>query len=131
MTRADLAKIMEQQFSECTRLRDAGQREYARAEENAFANFERVSEHLGITREQAVLCYALKHLDGITAYVNGHKSQREDVRGRIGDLITYLCILRGMVEENETAFIPSANGSYKTAEADVPIIDLTTLERSF
>jgi len=85
-------------------LRDAGQKEYARQEENAFGNFERIAAWLDgmtINRETVVLVYALKHLDGILSYLNGHRSQREDVRGRVNDLIVYLGILRGMIDETE------------------------------
>ena len=31
----------------------------------------------------------------------GHKSQREDVTGRLTDAIVYLCILWGMIEEDK------------------------------
>jgi len=88
-------------FPKLDSLRNAGQKEYAHAEENAFANFERVGEHLGIPREKVLSVYMLKHLDGVMAYLNGHTSQREDVRGRISDLMVYLCLLWGMIEENE------------------------------
>ena len=47
------------------------------------------------------MVYLLKHIDGISSFVNGHKSQREDVRGRITDVIVYLCLLWGMIEEDE------------------------------
>lgn len=99
MTKADMAAVMERVFEECKELRGAGQAEYAHREENAFANFERVGERLGISREQCLLVYMEKHLDGIHSYVQGHKSQRESVTGRINDAIVYLCLLRGMVEE--------------------------------
>lgn len=101
MTREQMAVLMDQVFKECQALRDAGQKEYARKEANAFANFERVAERVGITREQALMVYLEKHLDGIHAWVNGHRSQRESVKGRINDAIVYLCLLRGMVEERE------------------------------
>lgn len=112
MTKVELGKWMDVVFGECRGLREAGQKEYARREDNAFANFERVGERLQLTREQILLVYLEKHLDGINAWVSGHKSQREDVRGRINDAITYLCLLRGMVEESETPFIPQ-DDSYK------------------
>ena len=38
MTKDQMAKIMERVFEECTRLRGAGQLEYAHKAENAFAN---------------------------------------------------------------------------------------------
>ena len=74
-----------------------GQREYARGD-NVFGNFNRLAEQLGMRPEQVLLVYAVKHLDGIVSWINGHKSQREDVRGRINDLRVYLAILHLMVE---------------------------------
>ena len=82
-------------------MREAGQKEYARKQSNAFANFERVAEYTDSSREKVLMVYLLKHIDGISSFVNGHKSQREDVRGRITDAIVYLCLLWGMVEENK------------------------------
>jgi hypothetical protein len=103
MTRQRLAEVMAMLFTECEALRGAGQQEYARREENAFANFERVAERLGISREQVLMVYLEKHLDGIHAWIGGHRSQREGVRGRIQDAIVYLVLLAGMVEEMEDA----------------------------
>jgi len=97
-----MEQLIKETLNDVICTRDAGQKEYARTEDNVFANFERVANHIGITREQVLLTYLLKHTDGITAYVNGHKSQREDVYGRIIDSIVYLLLLRGMCyEENE------------------------------
>tara|TARA_R110002012_G_scaffold61490_3_gene161239 strand:- start:3391 stop:3582 length:192 start_codon:yes stop_codon:yes gene_type:complete len=45
------------------------------------------------------MVYLLKHIDGIASFVNGYQSQREDVRGRITDAIVYLCLLWGMIDE--------------------------------
>ena len=80
-------------------MRAAGQKEYARKQNNAFANFERVANHIDSSKEKVLMVYLLKHIDGISSFVNGHKSQREDVRGRITDAIVYLCLLWGMIEE--------------------------------
>ena len=112
MTKQKLAEWMQVTFKECEGLRNAGQKEYARREENAFANFERVAERIGISREKVLMVYAEKHLDGLHAYCDGHKSQREDIRGRINDLIVYLAILRGMIEENEVPFLTNGDGEY-------------------
>lgn len=110
MTRKEMAEVMDRVFVECQSLRNAGQQEYAHDDSNAFANFERVAERLGISREQVLLVYAEKHIDGVHSYVQGHKSQRESVKGRINDCIVYLCLLRGMVEENET--VPTDGEDY-------------------
>ena len=82
-------------------VRAAGQKEYARKSSNAFANFERIGINLNINKEKVLLVYLLKHIDGICSYVDGYKSQREDVRGRITDTIVYLCLLWGMIDNNE------------------------------
>ena len=85
---------------EINKTRESGQKEYAHKKDNVFANFERIGSALDINREKVLMIYLLKHVDGIKAYVNGYKSQREDVRGRITDIIVYLMLLWGMVEDS-------------------------------
>lgn len=86
---------------ECQDLREAGQKEYAHDEDEAFANFNRVAAQLGLDRKAVLWTYAYKHADGIVSFIKGHKSQRENIRGRINDLIVYLCLLRGMLDEDD------------------------------
>lgn len=81
-------------------LLNAGAQEYTMTPD-AFDNFTRVGAQLGLPREQVLMVYLFKHLDGITNHLKGRKSQREPVQGRINDAINYLLLLRGMVEENE------------------------------
>jgi hypothetical protein len=99
MTSKELHEVMESIFEECRCLRKQGQKEYSRDEDSPFANFKRIGFWLGKDQKEVLIVYALKHLDGILSYIRGHKSQREDVRGRINDLILYLILLRGMIEE--------------------------------
>lgn len=99
-TRADVAKLMTQIFDECQQTREKAHDEYAHDDANALANFERIASELGITREKVWYIYAKKHWDGILAHINGHVSQREDVRGRIKDEIVYLVLLWAMVLDN-------------------------------
>lgn len=101
MTHADMMEVMEVVFSECDALRAAGQQEYAHTESNAFANFERAADDLDLDRKMVLWVFAMKHRDGIASFLQGHKSQRENVRGRINDLIVYMCLLRGMIDEEE------------------------------
>lgn len=81
-------------------LRKAGQLEYAGKDQDAFANFQRIGDELGLPREVVLWVYAIKHRDGIQHYLDGHTSQREGVRGRINDLIVYLFLLYGMLEDD-------------------------------
>jgi len=110
---------MEKIWKEVQLTRDDGQKEYARTDDNVFANFERVAKKLSnpanrpdlskddpifskVSREKVLLVYLLKHIDGICSHVDGHESQREDVRGRIKDTIVYLMLLWAMIEEKES-----------------------------
>lgn len=97
MTREEMAKVMDEITARMQEFREAGQREYAHREDNAFGNFERVGERLSLPREMILLVYLEKHLDGIHSWVKGHRSQRENVEGRILDAIVYLSLLYGMV----------------------------------
>ena len=72
---------------------------FSNTEDNVFANFERVSSFTGVSREQALMTYLLKHIDGINSFTNGYESQREDITGRITDAIVYLCLLWGMISD--------------------------------
>ena len=99
MTQSNMRKFMDKIWSEVIHIRDEGQKEYAHTDENVFANFERTGKLLGVDREKILMTFLLKHIDGIAAYANGHKSQREDITGRLTDAIVYLCLLWAMVEE--------------------------------
>tara|TARA_E500000305_G_C4028149_1_gene243070 strand:+ start:6187 stop:6858 length:672 start_codon:yes stop_codon:yes gene_type:complete len=93
--------------------RQSGGEEYARSEDNIFANFERVSESLDISVEECIMVYSLKHIDGITAHVQGTTSQREDVRGRITDLIVYMSLLWAYLVKDESNEEPEKEADEK------------------
>ena len=99
MTQSHMRKFMDNIWSTVINMRDEGQKEYAHTDKNVFANFERTGKLLGVEREKILMTFLLKLIDGIAAYANGHKSQREDITGRITDAIVYLCLLWAMVDE--------------------------------
>jgi len=99
MTKEEMKLVMTKVFGECEMLRNAGQAEYAHKNEEAFTNFMKLASDLNISREKILIVYFKKHYDGVVAYLNGHVSQREPVQGRINDMIVYLCLLRGMIDE--------------------------------
>ena len=101
MIKQEMNELMDYVFEEVTRIRNAGQSEYARDLDNVFANFERVASFTRDSREKVLLTYMIKHVDGLCAYADGHKSQREDVRGRLTDIIVYCILFWGMVEDNK------------------------------
>ena len=106
MNQKEMSHVMDNILTKVSVMRDAGQKEYAHDDSNVFANFNRISDLLSIDRKSVLMTYMLKHIDGITAYIKGHKSQREDVRGRITDCIVYLMLLWGMIEEEGDDKVP-------------------------
>lgn len=100
MTKEAFAIMMEETFLRLQGLRKAGQAEYAGGE-SAFGNFERVATQLRMDRKQVLWVYVSKHLDGIVSYLNGHRSQREEIEGRIDDVEVYLELLRAMIYEDK------------------------------
>ena len=101
MKQQEMADFMEKIFKEeIQETRAQGQKEYAgNADADAFANFKRLATDLDMDQKKILWVYAMKHRDGIANWLNGHESQREDVTGRIKDLIIYLFLLWGMIEE--------------------------------
>lgn len=99
MRQDEFNTLLEEIQREERAVREDGQREYAHDESNAFRNFEQAGIELGIPREQVLWILLKKHLDGILAWIRGHRSQREDVRGRIKDARMYLALLWGMAAE--------------------------------
>jgi hypothetical protein len=102
VTREEMSHLLDEIQAAERAVRHDGQLEYARDQGNAFANFDRVADDLGLTREQVCYIYFRKHVDGIVSHLNGHTSQREDVRGRIKDARMYLALLWGMLNAAET-----------------------------
>ena len=101
MKHSQMHKLMDDILKEVIMTRDSGQKEYAHNDDDVFANFNRVAHLLDEDRKKVLMTYMLKHVDGIAAYVKGHKSQREDVTGRITDCVVYLMLLWGMIEEDD------------------------------
>jgi hypothetical protein len=101
VSRQQVADLMDRVFIECQKTREQGQKEYAHSDSNALSNFERTGDELQIPREKVWYIFAKKHWDGTLAWIRGHRSQREDVRGRIMDLIVYLILLWAMVDDEE------------------------------
>lgn len=82
-------------------VREDGQKEYAHAAGNAFRNFEDTGREIQVDRYKVLWIFLKKHLDGVVSYMNGHRSQRESIHGRIKDARMYLALLDGMILEDE------------------------------
>ena len=98
MKHKEMLDLIDNIFDHVTNMHTNGQKEYAMNEDSVFANFERIAEQTGQDKKMILWIYLMKHIDGIASYIKGHRSQREDVQGRLTDSIVYLCILWGMIE---------------------------------
>ena len=101
MEHKDMLGLMDLIFDNVTNTHMNGQKEYAMNEDNVFANFERIANQTSLDPKMVLWIYLMKHIVGIASHIKGHKSQREDVRGRLTDAIVYLCILWGMIEKED------------------------------
>jgi len=101
MKSKEMVKLMNTIFDSILKMHKEGQKEYAHDEDNVFANFDRIANQTNTDKKFVLWIYLMKHIDGIASYINGHKSQREDVRGRITDALVYLIILWAMINEDE------------------------------
>ena len=95
-------KLADEIWATIINTREQGQNEYARTEEDVLANFKRISNWKNETQESVLMTYMLKHIDGMLSYINGFTSHRENVRGRITDVIVYCMLFWAMVDENES-----------------------------
>ena len=111
MKKDSFDKLFNNIIDQVKSTRDQGQKEYAHTDLNVFANFRRTGKQLGISKEKVLMIFLLKHMDGIIAHINGHESQREDIRGRIKDAIVYLTLYWGMVEDRMGAKMGTNGGS--------------------
>ena len=101
MRHIEMMNLMDDISLKIKDMHTEGQKEYAMTQDNVFANFQRIAEQTGQDQKMVLWIYLMKHIDGIAAHIKGHRSQREDVRGRLTDAIVYLCILWGMIESED------------------------------
>lgn len=132
VTRDDMLRLIDEMYTAERDVYTAANKEYARSNDNALANFDRVGaavqcEHCGkpIGPFVALLVYFFKHLDGIIAAAAGHMSQREPVEGRIKDARMYLALLRAMFARREKGRydrckLCNDTGVYETGNNDLP-----------
>lgn len=100
MNKATFNDYMGHFLNDIIKTSGEGQKEYTGGED-AFGNFNRIAAELGADRKKVLWVYLTKHKDGIVSYLNGHKSQRESVHGRIKDMVVYLILLAAMIAEEE------------------------------
>lgn len=102
-------------LKKCIGIFDSKGAEY-HANENVFANIERVSASLGVHPEVVIMTYLQKHYDSICSYVKNESKNAalvaagkepnkielsEPIEGRIADAINYLLFLNAHIKSND------------------------------
>lgn len=84
--------------------------DYAQMEADVNANFTRVGNALKRVYEgprdakyKAFATYMFKHLDAVLGWLAGQEQQKENIHGRIDDLLNYLEMLDSMIADDENA----------------------------
>ena len=116
MTTQELKEFRDDLFSEAMSVSDAKSIEYTISSDDRLYNFKHVAERLGITPEQALMTYVLKHVDAICNDAKtGKQFSDETLRSRVIDLINYSVLLLALndthTNDNRTEPIGDGSGS--------------------
>lgn len=102
MTFPEFNEYQEELLKQVVEMKNTKGKEYANSE-SRFANFNRLTEQLGLKNYQIGWIYLAKHLDSIASYCkNSQTFSIEGIQGRIVDAITYLTLIGGMIQEAES-----------------------------
>lgn len=76
--------------------------DYTQKSDDILKNFKSVAKDMGLTPYQTLGVYMKKHQDAISSFIK-HDGQLESepIKGRIIDNINYLCLLWGLICEEE------------------------------
>lgn len=118
ITNKDMNRIIEETWQAVRKLRSTKATEYS-TEHDALDNFKRCVAQGGGTIEHVLMIFAMKHWNSIVDYIKdidaGKTRERtETIDGRINDLIVYLCLFKGMIEER--AAYKGGDGSWQSME---------------
>ena len=116
MTTQELKYFRDDLFSEAMSVSDFKSIEYTISNNDRLYNFKHVAERLGITPEQALMTYVLKHVDAICNDAKtGKQFSDETLRSRVIDLINYSVLLLALndthINDNSTESIGDESGS--------------------
>lgn len=100
MNKSEYNQIIEKLTEERNELRERKGSDYTRGEEDQFSNFKRIAESLGLTKYQVWAVYAGKHWDAVMNYCKQGQVESEPIEGRIKDLLVYLELFYGMIQED-------------------------------
>jgi len=98
MKEKDFYEVAGKVWLECMEIMKSKGMAYS-GKEDKFGNFKRVAKSLSMTPYQVWYTYFSKHLDSLASWIRKEYADSEPIEGRIKDLINYLLLLYGMIEE--------------------------------
>lgn len=90
--------ISEEILPECMKIMKTKGRSYSGLEDK-LGNFKRGAELSGTSPERVWFIYFTKHFDALSSFIRGEYSDSEPIKGRIIDLINYLMLFCGILQE--------------------------------
>lgn len=101
MTFQQFDQFFDKLIAESKEMRNSKGKEYAH-DADRFANFKRLAKQLDVDPLLIWWVYTTKHLDSIVSYIkDGKTHSTETIRGRFVDIITYMSLGAGIIEERE------------------------------
>ena len=113
-------------FNIASKISDSKSIEYTISNEDKFYNFKHVAERLGITAQQALMVYVLKHVDAICNDAKTGKTHSDETTyQRCLDVANYMVLYAAMDKEenphaNNTKPVRSADSSPDRNSEDAP-----------
>lgn len=99
MTTKQFNKLLEQDIKEIYKLCRTKGKDYARTTDR-LSNFKDQAQKLDLTPLQIWGVYANKHWDAVNSFIKNGQVESEPIESRIHDLILYLFLLHGLINED-------------------------------
>mgnify|MGYP003126870883 FL=1 len=101
MNNKEFLEYREKFVAEALDISDSKSIEYTISNEDKHYNFKHVASRLGITSQQAMMVYVLKHIDAICNDAKTGKQQSDEtVRSRCQDIMNYAILYASLHEEH-------------------------------
>ena len=102
MTNKDFYNLVDSTFKECLEILKKKGEDYTVGSSDALANFKKAGEAIELEPTKIWYIFANKHWQAITNYVRtGGQSESEPIEERIKDMLNYLLLLKGLIQEKK------------------------------
>lgn len=121
MTFEEFENFQNRLLEEVKQMGSTKGKEYAFKHEDRFQNFNEDAEEMGIDRLLCAWIFTNKHIRSLRSYIRNKSTfSTEPIRGRIIDIIVYLILIAGMIEEEENKNEEKLKTNEKKLESNTP-----------